>query len=238
MSIIGYNKIIDRSPNIPPPDVWRFIPGKDEPISTPLDERGLVNVDALIATVNETVDPDYMWQPHQATNIHHLYWEQNRYPNTPDKEVNPEEFRSSSINQIVIPRVFHNWLHIVTRPPDVPSEEVMGYRIEAYRVVKKLLKSARQSVDLTRARYISDERLQRGSQYHLWQFLLELEEARKLPREFHPIDFSILNPSTPEELHFLARALGKAAAKANHTRDINRGLAQASLRAANATLVS
>lgn len=237
MSIIGYNKIIDRSPNLPPPDAWRFIPGKDEPLPTPLDERGLVDIDALIALVKATVDPQHTWQSDQTTNIHHLYWEQSRYPDTPSESVNPKEFRSTPINQIVIPTVFHNWLHKVTEAPAIPSREVMGYRIEAYRVVQKLLRSARQSMNLTRARYISEERLKRGSQYHLWEFLVEIEEAQKLPKEFHPIDFYDLNPSTPEELHFLTQALEKAVAKANRTHDIKRHLALTSLNATNATLV-
>jgi hypothetical protein len=237
MSIIGYNKIIDRSPKLPPPDAWRFIPGKDEPLPTPLDERGLVDVDALIKLVNTTIEPECQWQPGQTVNIHHLYWEHNRYPATPNEAVNPHEFRSSSINQIVIPKTFHNWLHIVTKAPDIPTEEVMGYRIEAYRVVKKLLRSARQSVDLTTARYISEERLQRGSQYHLWEFLLEVEEARKLPKEFHPIDFQKLNPSSPEELRFIARILEEVAGRPNRTRDIRYGLGLAALKATDATLV-
>ena len=72
MSTIGYNKnrmtVENRSSAnhplyLPPPDVWHFTPGKDEPLPTPLDERGLVDVDALIATVRETIDPHFAWEP-------------------------------------------------------------------------------------------------------------------------------------------------------------------------------
>lgn len=221
----------DTSLFLPPPDVWRFTPGKDEPLPTPVDERGLVDVDALITLVKTTVDPEFPWQSNERLDdVHHLYWERNRYPATPNETVNPDEFRNSSINQIVIQRMFHSWIHLVTKEPEAPTEEVMGYRIEAYRVVRKLLRNARQSVDLTRARYMPEDKLQRGSEYHLWQFLVEVEEARKLPKEFHPVDFQEMNPSTPEELHELARCLGRVAAKANRTRDVRRSLALSAFR--------
>lgn len=246
MSIIGYNKdsmAVESKPTtenpfyLPPSDVWQFTPGHDEPLPTPVDERGLVDADALIALVKATVDSDFTWEPSEKPDAHHLYWERNLYPSAPKAAINPDEFCNLSINQIVIPRMFHNWLHLVTSEPPVPTKEVMGYRIEAHDTVLKLFRNAKQSVDLTRARYIPEERLHRGSEHHLWQFLIEVEEAQKLPVEFHPINFSDLNPSTPEELRSLAHFLGKAIARTNRARDVRSTLAPYALKAASATLV-
>ena len=130
--------------SLPPPEVWDFRPHIDEPFPTPIDERGLVDTDALIALVKSTVDPSFTWEPSERPDAHHLYWEHNLYPKIIENNVNPQEFCNLTINQIVIPRMFHNWIHLVTQEPPVPDKEVMGYRIEAYRVVVKLFKNAKQ----------------------------------------------------------------------------------------------
>ena len=205
---------------LPPPEVRLFTPGKDEPLETKLDDRGLVDVDAFIAAVKSTVDPEFRWEPSERPDAHHLYWEHNLYPNTPDASVNPEEFCNLPINQIVIPRLFHNWAHLVTKEPAIPTKEVMQHRMEAYRVVKNLFDTARLSVELTNERYIAKERFNRGSERHLWQFLIEVEEAKKIPPEFHIIDFSELNPTTPEEHRALIDFLGGAITKANRAQEV------------------
>lgn len=246
MSIMRYNKdrmvvksrlATEKPLHLPPPEVWRFTPGKDTPLPVPVDERGLVDIDRLIELVQSTVEPEFTWQPSEKPDAHHIYWEHNNYPDKPEDSVNPEVFYGLPINQIVIPRMFHNWLHLTTEPPPIPSREAMHHRILAHNVVRNLLRNARQSLALTKASYIREDRLHRGSEYHLWQFLVEVEEAQKLPSEFSLVDLTELDPSTPEELHSLASFLGRAISRANRTRAIQKGLAASSLQNASARLV-
>lgn len=90
----------------------------------------------------------------------------------------------------------------------------MKRRIEVYRVVSKLLMEAELSDKLAKKPYITDERFKRGSERHLWQFLVEVEKAQSIPPEFQLINFSELSPNTNEDLHgmitFLRSAIGKA----------------------------
>lgn len=248
MPTMRYNKNImtvedkltmDTPLHVPPPEVWRFTPGKDEPLPTPMDERGLVDVDRLIGLVQSTIEPEFSWESSARPDAHHLYWEHNRYPGKPDESINPEEFCNLSINQVIVPRMFHNWLHMVTEEPPVPSKESMHYRIEAHNVVRKLLRNARQSLALAKApNYTPVDKIRRGYEYHLWQFLIEAEEAQKLPTEFQIVNFSELNPSTPDELHELASFLGRSIARSNRARSIRKGLALSSLQAASGKLVA
>lgn len=115
-----------------------------EKIPTPTDDRGLIDISELIRVVKATIEPEYEW-PSYASN-HHFYWPGNAYPHDFTGLVNPAYFRNLSIHKGNIPRVFENWLHEITIPPAVPSEEVMHYRVQAWDVALNLFKSARQVV--------------------------------------------------------------------------------------------
>lgn len=141
------NRKEDPSLWLPPQETWQL---PDEPIETPTDERGLVDVPRLIEAVKATIDPAYRW-PQPRGNKHHFYWPRANYPYEQqwwDRErmYNAGAFCNLPIHKGDLPKEFENWLHLVTLPPAVPNEEVMQYRIEAWRVATDLFKSARQVV--------------------------------------------------------------------------------------------
>lgn len=131
---------------LPPREFWRL---PDEPIETPVDERGIVDIERLVEQVKSTIDPEYTW--HQADSTHHFYWPAALYPHeekwTSDKKTySTGRFRELPIHKGELPREFENWLHLVTLPPAVPDREVMQYRTEAWRVAVNLFSSARRVV--------------------------------------------------------------------------------------------
>jgi hypothetical protein len=116
-------------------------------IPTPIDERGLVDTDAVIAIAKSTVDPEYKWQ--KDPDIHHFYWYEGWYP---DNFVpsNPHVFRNLAIHKGLMPRDCHEWIEKITIPPAVPTASVMQYRIEAWSIAKNLFKSARMTINRER----------------------------------------------------------------------------------------
>lgn len=131
---------------LPPREYWQL---PDEPLETPVDERGLVEVATLIELVKGTVDPAYAWQRSDST--HHFYWPEAHYSYgdvwmDAGKTYSSGRFRDLPINKGELPREFENWLHIVTRPPAAPNKEVMQYYVEAWRVAVNLFSSVRRVV--------------------------------------------------------------------------------------------
>lgn len=139
--------IIHENESLPPPDARLFNPRVfvDDRIPTPTDSRGLVDIPQLIADVKETIDPSYQWTG--ELDVHHFYWYASLYPYLKgDSNRNPAFFRNIPVHKGLVPRSFHEWLHIVTEPPPVPEPEVMSYRIEAWMVARDLFKMARKTV--------------------------------------------------------------------------------------------
>lgn len=127
---------------LPPEEVWLINPARDK-LLTPVDERGLIIIPELIQAVKGTVDPSYKWPPHLS--VHHLYWEGWWYESRFAGD-SARKFRELSIHKALLPRIFENWLHKVTEPPDVPDPEVMEYRVKAWNVAESLFRSVRQAV--------------------------------------------------------------------------------------------
>ncbi len=131
---------------LPPREFWRL---PDGPIETPVDERGIVDIEQLVEQVKSTVDPEYIWQ--QADSTHHFYWPASRYSyddkwNSDKRTYSTGRFRDLPIHKGDLPREFENWLHLITLPPDMPDREVIQYRMEAWRVAVNLFSSARRVV--------------------------------------------------------------------------------------------
>lgn len=129
---------------LPPQDAWLIDP--EEKIETPTDDRGLIDVDRLIVDVKATVDPSYTWRG--DSKVHHLYWPASIYPygEVQSQPSTAHVFRNLPVNKALIPRVFENWLHKITTPPEVPDEEVMRNQIDAWDIAKHLFASGRDIV--------------------------------------------------------------------------------------------
>jgi len=130
---------------LPPRDAWQIDPLKYK-LDTPVDDRGFVIVPELIQAVKETIDPTYEWSgtPHDR---HHLYWPGAEYARweSPLGIGDPAAFRNLPINIALVPRIFHNWLHKVSRPPELPGPEIMALRVESWRVANGLFVAARKA---------------------------------------------------------------------------------------------
>jgi hypothetical protein len=131
---------------MPPKDYW---PDPFLKIETPIDDRGLVDIDKLITDVKGTIDPNFKWEGTYGT--HHFYWPSVNYSYDTkwaqeDRRFSQGSFRNLPIHKGELPKVFENWLHFITCPPEVPSRGVMQYRMEAWQVATDLFHSASQVV--------------------------------------------------------------------------------------------
>ncbi|MGH7240959.1 MAG: hypothetical protein ACREGB_01540 [Candidatus Saccharimonadales bacterium] len=127
---------------LPPPDVWLVDPRKDK-FETPVDDRGFVDVPNLIQAVKDTIDSGYEW-PSDA-NIHHFYWKEEWY-HSRLIGANALRFRELPIHKALLPVEFHNWLHQITIPPDIPDPELIRRRNESWTVAEDLFRSSRNVV--------------------------------------------------------------------------------------------
>lgn len=109
---------------LPPRNTWIKNP-EIHKIRTPTDERGLIDVPQLIEDVKGTVSANYEWD--SRSDCHHLYWPGSKYPFSAENDglTKPPAFRELPIHKTMLSREFHNWLHRITLPPDMPSKNVM-----------------------------------------------------------------------------------------------------------------
>ena len=102
-------------------------------IDTPLLPNGIVDHEALVVAARELVSPDYRWSA-PFFDEHHLHWKARYYnPGLHDGNMLPSQFRDLAIHKIWIARGFHQFLHVVTKPSDVPALEVMEESVENFR---------------------------------------------------------------------------------------------------------
>jgi hypothetical protein len=209
---------------LPPQELWRYNPYREEPIPTPLDERGLVDVAKLIHQVKATIEPHYDWHS-SFSDIHHLEWPDRWYENLSDGKVNPHQFRNLAISKIYIPRIFHNWVHRITEPPPPPDEEVMRYRIEAQHVAMVLFRTVKHSKTLARKRNLSDEQLEDLLTERFENFSTTFELAKQTPKPFQLLDFEEYELRDIYDMVHIGTELGKFAVAATMTRTIAQPLA-------------
>lgn len=197
------------SDTMPPVEYRKFDPKKDDPIETPLDYRGLVDLDKLISIVKSTVDSEYSWISNM-NDVHHLQWYKALYRDheNPNLALN---FRELVNRKAYIPRVFHNWLHRVTLPPPVPSEEVMQYSLDAQRVAISLSQTASEAVRLTRRKQMTEKVLQIRLEQAFEHYNIYLDNAREVPVEFSLIAIEELEIKSIEEMLYINKSLGKMA---------------------------
>ena len=103
-------------------------------IETPVDpETGIVDHESLMGLMKQEVDPTYKWQA-PFFDEHHLHWYAHRYESSfHNNSELAAEFRDMPVNKIWAPRQFHNFIHAVTIPPEVPSGEAMRTAVKDFR---------------------------------------------------------------------------------------------------------
>jgi hypothetical protein len=191
---------------LPPRDLWLYDPEKEGRIPTPVDSLGLINPQELIRQAKKTIDPTYDWKS-DFSDRHHFYWPNSWYDNQPDARVNPQEFRNEASNQFYGPRLFHNWVHKLMMPSEVLDEEVMYYQNEALRALKALQRSIKGTRELFERKYITDQRLAKGLDYHYNEFFNIKAQISLLPHEFRFIDLSDYEPKSIEEIPAISREI-------------------------------
>jgi hypothetical protein len=151
-----------------PPYEWRLPQFRtrggiaENKIETPVDEWGLVDVDELVRRVKATMLPGYTWGG--GSDRHHIGWPHAGYTAADASEADniANSFRDLPMNKIWIPRIFHNWIHVVTSPPPMPSREVMSAYIDEWLVVRGFFNSVRDT--MTTMRYYERIRLERAKE--------------------------------------------------------------------------
>jgi hypothetical protein len=117
-------------------------------IPTPTHENGIVDHEALIREVGALVSRTYRWKA-PYFDEHHLHWRAYYYnPGFHEGSTIPERFRDLSTHKLWVPREFHNFIHAVTLPPDVPAMEVMEQSIEEYRFNNHIYTLSSQAINL------------------------------------------------------------------------------------------
>jgi len=219
---VGFNAKNPQRTDIPPPEVWLRNPGLQQ-LETPLDDRGLVDFEALVKLVRGTVDPAYDWSS-PFNDRHHLQWPRRFYVDAPDDKPNPAEFRHLGIGMVRVPRLFHNWTHLITEPPAMPSFEVMQYRIDAQRVAVSLFEKVREIKRSSRARDLGQEAYRAFLTEQLYRgfddFSHQFEIARHQPVEFQPVDYGDLELNDPADMVNIADIVAKKAIYRCAVRDI------------------
>lgn len=124
-----------------------------------LNAKGLIDDKALIADVQATISPEFVWSG--KADRHHLYWPRADYVAaqqiTGDKAYS---FREHGSNIIRVQRVFHNWMHAISEQPPMPDPEVMHYTLRAWEIVSDFFGAVRQTVN--HQRLFGREELRRG----------------------------------------------------------------------------
>lgn len=204
----------ESGPNLPPEKYRLYSTETDDLIDTPLDGRGLVDLDKLITTIKSTVVPEYNWTS-KLNDVHHLQWFQSLYHQHPHPEL-AIEFRGLVNRMVYVPRVFHNWIHRITIPPPVPEIDVMHHSIEAQRVAISLFETASQAMHLTRSREIGERALKLRLESAFEHYNIYLDNAREVPREFSLVKIEQLEASSIDEMLSANRILGRMALNRIH----------------------
>jgi hypothetical protein len=116
-----------------------------------VDSRGLVAVDELIESVKAYICPEYDWDG--PSDIHHLYFYAYMYWRAEQETggaLPAHRFRELPVNKILVPRRFHNVIHAVTEPAEMPKPEVMRNYIDAWTAARNLFASVRSAVQAER----------------------------------------------------------------------------------------
>ena len=129
---------------LPAKEFWLEQP-RDYRIVPRQTDKGLVDDKALIADVQATISPEYVWPG--KPDRHHLYWPRADYVTAHNLNPKAYLFREHGSNVIRVQRVFHNWIHAISEIPPMPDPEVMQYTLRAWEVVGDFFGAVRQTVN-------------------------------------------------------------------------------------------
>lgn len=141
-----------RPSHLPPRDAWKVNPDRLRKFYAPTDDRGFVLPDATVEKVRELFEDDYEWpidSRYEETrpNVHHFHWTERQYsPQIYGGLLIPRRFRELPSVKGILPRQFHNVIHAVTLPPDVPLYLDMAQHVEAYTLARQTFQSATRTV--------------------------------------------------------------------------------------------
>ena len=178
-------------------------------INSPLDERGLVDLNKLIDVVKLTVDTEYEWTS-SRNDTHHLQWYSALYTND-DAVVDRQAFRDLISRKTIVPRTFHNWVHHITEPPAMPSDEVMQYSIDAERVAISLARTASRAIRLVRSKLLDEATLNGRLNDALEYYNDCVNRARCIPGEFSLVNVDEIEANSVEEMLRCNRVMGRLA---------------------------
>ena len=197
--------------SLPPRETWAHNPETQGLLPTPVDERGLVDLDALVATVRSTVEPGHQWES-PFNDVHHLQWESNRYTSRKKAErMFMNDFRQLSSRKAFVPRQFHNWVHRVTEPSPVPDTEVMQYCIDAERVAVSLAHQAVLATRLTRNTEFSEVHRRERLKQSFEAYTTLVDNARLVPPEYRRVPIQAIEIDSYEAFPIVAKRLGRLA---------------------------
>lgn len=140
---------------LPSPEYWLVDP-RHHKLEVYVDEWGQIDSGKLIQDVLSTIDPVYNWPGY--TSRHHKFWAEARYARIGLQipESRAKAFRNLPDNIDLYPRVFHNWLHLITEQPVMPDPVIMSERVREWDVVRGVHENLRIAARL--ARIIKRER--------------------------------------------------------------------------------
>ncbi len=194
---------------LPPSSVWRVNPARTQ-YETPTDERGLVDIRALVSLGKGAVSAEHVWDLRQKRDDH-LYWPETAYQRLAYKlnDPLPVVFRNIPPSIIRLPLQFERWKHAITVPPDFPSLEIMDYSVQAWATARDLYMSVHEAVIWERRQrrraamllnpasktYPKDPQDAIGQEWiagtladHFKGAAMSLEQHAKLPPEFRLIN--------------------------------------------------
>lgn len=140
--------------HLPPRDVWRGInPDNPKKFFAPADDRGFVIPDATVEMVLGYFDDEYAWPVEWSKDVahilrpddHHFQWVASNYdPSRYCLRRNQiaKVFRNLPDRRGILPRQFHNVIHALTIPPNVPRLRHMERYIRSWQIAQQLFRSA------------------------------------------------------------------------------------------------
>ncbi len=181
----------------------------DGRIDTPVDERGVADLDATVALGLRMVHPDYIWSPARV-DTHHLQWPESFYSSAGEFTLG-QEFRELYGRRVNIPRQFHNWIHYITFPPPVPDPEVMRQSVRAEKIAVAVASTAALAMQLTRIPGIPDSKLSERLKEEHEKYLALLALAETVPSEFRLLDPSEQTAANIDAMLAANKQLGRMA---------------------------